>query len=179
MDPNLPQDEEPQHVKQTNRMKIVVPIAIIIAAMAIFLYMKMNDGPSKSQVADVSDEVYEELVQWYFYTVTFMEEFVKYYEDGTKVDVLWFEDHELYKVAEEYADAHDHILRAIEVFPNPLILNYFRQPDQYTNTEQKYIKKMYDFINAFQRINVEEYETLKEELKKELHIKNSYNPFNK
>lgn len=60
MDPNLPQDEEPQHVKQTNRMKIVVPIAIIIAAMAIFLYTKMNDGPSKSQVADVSDEVYEE-----------------------------------------------------------------------------------------------------------------------
>lgn len=163
--------------KPLHRMKLLIPLILIVAAIAIFFYMKMNDDPSKSQVDGVSDEVYEQLVQWYFYTTIFMGEFMDAQEHESKVDTWWFEDHELYKEAEEYADAHEDVSRPVDVFPNPILLRYFQQPEDYNDTEQQYIESMYEFYKTFQRMNYKEYERLKGKVKEDLHIKDSYNPF--
>lgn len=92
-----------------------------------------------------------------------------------KSDPSWMYEHELYEEAEQYAEEHD--VHASEVFPNPLVLEYDRNPEAFSEEEQKYIDKMLAFIEAFQRMDPDAYEQLKEELKEELHIKDSFNPF--
>ena len=104
-----------------------------------------------------------------------MDIFLDSHERDEKVDTGWIEEHEFYEQAEAYAKSND--VFAQEVFPNPLFVEYFRNPDTYNEKEQDYIEKMYEFIKTFQRVDVDEHEVLKKELKNELRIKDSYNPF--
>lgn len=166
---------EGQTLKQRPKRMTMIIVLIIVAVLAIVLYLRMNDTLEKSKVDGVSDEVYEQLVHFYFYTTTFMEILLDSHERDEKVDPSWIEEHELYEQAEAYAKSND--VRAQEVFPNPLFIEYFRNPDAYNKTEQEYIEKMYEFIETFQRVNVDEHEVLKKELKNELNIKDSYSPF--
>lgn len=157
---------------------MLISLIIIITSLAIFIYIKMADTPEKSKVEGVSDEVYEQLVQFYFYTITFMEMMLEQQAGEGKIDPDWMEDHKkLYEQAEEYANNHEDVPNAKQVFPNPLYEEYRVNSDTYSEKEQEYIEKMYEFINTFQRVNVEEYEVLKQDLQEELHIKDSYNPF--
>src|SRR5690625_1636188 len=96
---NTSKDEKHVRKQRSNRMKIFLPL-IIIAVLAIILYVKLNDSPKKSTVDGVSDEVYEQLVQFYFFTTTFMD---FYLEDELSETEEWMEGHELYEQAEEYA----------------------------------------------------------------------------
>lgn len=45
---------------------------------------------------------------------------------------------------------------------------HIRNPDTYTEKEQECIEKMDGFIETFQRVNIDEQEALKKELKDEL-----------
>lgn len=156
-------------------MKIFIPLIIVVALIVMFLYVKISDVRGKSKINGVSDEVYEQLVQHYFYTTTFMEMFLDKKEGGDKVSAQWIEEHELYEEAEAYAkENHFH---ALEVFPNPLLIMYTKHPDDYNETEQIYIEKIKGFVRASQMFHVEDYEVLKQELKKDLHIKDADNPF--
>ncbi len=92
-----------------------------------------------------------------------------------KSDQSWMYEHELYGEAEKYAEEND--AHVSEVFPNPLVLEYHNNPEAYSKEEQKYIDKMLSFIESFQRMNLDAYEPLKKELKEELNIKDSFNPF--
>lgn len=47
----------------------------------------------------------------------------------------------------------------------------------YMSMQKNMLKKMMHFVEAFNRMNLDEYEQLKAELKEELHIKDSFNPF--
>jgi hypothetical protein len=172
MDSNTSKDEKHVRKQRSNRMKIFLPL-IIIAVLAIILYVKLNDSPKKSTVDGVSDEVYEQLVQFYFFTTTFMD---FYLEDELSETEEWMEGHELYEQAEEYAKDHD-VPHVMSVYPNPLFEKYRKNPDNYSETEQEYIEKMIAYLRTFQRLDMEEHEVLKKELKEELQIKDSYNPF--
>lgn len=178
MRPNHTKNGEKALKRQSNRIKMLISIIIMLAILVIFVYIKTNDTPKKSKVDGISDEVYEQLVQFYFYTITFMEMMLEQQAGDGNLDPDWMEDHEkLYEQAEEYANNHADIPNAKQVFPNPLYEEYRVNSDAYSEKEQEYIEKMDEFINSFQRVNVEEYEVLKQDLKEELHIKDSYNPF--
>jgi len=173
LDSNKSKDVEKASKKPSNRIKILIPLIIILATLAVFFYIKMGDTPKKSKVDGVSDEVYEQLVQFYFYTIKYME----LIEDGN-LDSEWMKDNEdLYEQAEKYAENHEDVTSLHHVFPNPLYQEYSINPDAYSEKEKEYIERMSEFTRAFQRIDVEEYEVLKKEVKEELHIKDSYNPF--
>lgn len=49
--------------------------------------------------------------------------------------------------------------------------------NSFNETEQEYIEKLREFNAATSRMGIDDYETLKEELKESLHIRDSYNPF--
>jgi len=173
LDANKSKDREKVSKKLPNRIKMLIPFIIILASLAIFFYIKTDDTPDKSKVDGVSDEVYEQLVQFYFYTIKYME----LLEDGN-LDSEWMKDNEdLYEQAEKYAESHEDVPSLHHVFPNPLYQEYSINPDAYSEKEKEYIERMYEFISTFQRVDVEEYEVLKKEVKEEMHIKDSYNPF--
>lgn len=165
---------ETEENKPPLRMKRLIPLALILAAIAIFFYLKGNDGPSQSQVDGVSDEVYEELIQWYFFVKISMEYIV---DSDLQTAVTWYEDHALYETAEKYATEQGDGFLPIDFFPNRLLWEHMKHQDQFSKNEQTYIQKMNQFVNALSGQDVETYDKLQNELKESLKIKESYNPF--
>lgn len=133
---------------------------------------KTNDA---SPIDGVSDEVYKQLVQDYFFwstqTAIILGD-VEMEKEGSK----WFTEHELMDDAMTYAEEHEKIDNANSVFPNPLMYEYQEDPDSYSETEQSYIEKMIEFIDAANRATAD-YESLKEALKDGLEIDDSDNIF--
>lgn len=134
-----------------------------------------SDSPDKSPIDDMSDEVYEQIVQHYFFAKTQLEMLLGELGDDIKMDSDWITEHELFEDAQQYAEKDN--LHPVSVFPNPLPVEYIEDPSQYTETEQTYIEKLLDFMDASSRAEMEEFERLKKELKDELEIKDSYNIF--
>lgn len=88
-----------------------------------------HDAIEWESVDGVSDEVYKELVQFYFFTVTMMDDFVDSSNaDDAKLDTTWIVEHELYKEAEAYAKSNEDVVHPQEVFPNPLLFTYSKRP---------------------------------------------------
>src|SRR5690625_3083658 len=102
MDSNTSKDEKHVRKQRSNRMKIFLPL-IIIAVLAIILYVYMNDSSYKSTVDGFSDEVYEQHGQFYFFTTTFLD---FYLEDELSETDKRMKGHELYEQEEEYAKDH-------------------------------------------------------------------------
>lgn len=134
-----------------------------------------KDTPDKSPIDDMSDEVYEQIVQHYFFAKTQLEMLMGELGDDIKKDMSWITEHELYEETEKYAKEND--VYHLSAFPNTLHIEYREDPSQFTETEQTYIEKMFDFMNATSRADMESFERLKEEIKEELEIKDSYNMF--
>lgn len=170
----MPKNTSNQSIhKRSNRIKLLIPIVVIfVAPFAMFFYVKSVDAPDKSQVDGMSDEVYEELVQFYFMVTRVMDTYI----DESTVEFEWIEDQDLYEEAEAYKEKHD-VTHVTEVFPNPLLYEYNNDKEAYSDIEQAYIEKMVDYLDTLQRVEVEEYRVLKKELKNDLDIKDSYNPF--
>lgn len=103
-----------------------------------------NDTYHKSKVEGISDEVYEQLVQFYFYTVTIMEVVTDKNVREGKSDKSWIKEHELYEEAEKYAEEND--TYDMQVFPNSVILEYLTKPETFSEIEQKYLEKMLRFM---------------------------------
>lgn len=151
---------------------------IMIMMILILVSSCSNDTVSTSPIDDVSDEVYEQLVQHYFFWSTQTDILLGDVEpkEGKKGSPDWFQEHELMEEAEEYVEEHDDIDNVLDVFPNPLMLEYAEDPDAFTETEQSYLDKMIEFFQAASRVS-DDYEKLKEEWKDDLEIENSDNIF--
>lgn len=87
MESNDFKDEKPQSKKRSKFTKIFIPTIIIVVTLAIFLYFRVIDDPSKSQVDGVTDEVYEQLVEWYFFTKISIDKLLSG-EDGYDIEQL-------------------------------------------------------------------------------------------
>lgn len=175
MEPSAPKEQAKK--KRMNRKALLIPSIILIVLLVVFIYIPSNDGLKKTKVDGVSDAVYEQMVQHYFYTVTFMELFTEREPGDTKIDAQWMHDHELFQEAEDYAEEYDDIISPTEVFPNPLLVEYHKKTESYSETEQQYIEKIIKFLVTMQRVDVEEYQILKKELKEDLNIRDSDNLF--
>lgn len=159
------------------KSKLWILLIALVVAFAIFMYVKKDDSPSKSPIEGVSDEVYEQIVQFYFYIDTTMDAFKKYEETGESIDPQWYEDHELYKEAVAYTEKHEDVKIPSQVFPNPLFYEYGVDPEQFSETEQKYFEQLMELLEFMQHFTSEGYDSLRDELKEELQIKDAYNPF--
>lgn len=133
------------------------------------------DTAKKSNIDGVSDEVYEQLVQHYFNALLTIDLLKGDVSDEVKKDDSIYTDHELYEAVEKYAEEND--THPMNVFPNPILTEYNKDPNQFNETEQGYIEDMHEFVEAINRLDNEKYETLKEQIKEDLKIKDSYNIF--
>lgn len=166
------------HRKQTWKRVCVLLIAVVIA---LFFTACNNasdeDAQVTSKIDGVSDEVYEQLQEFYFYTTTFTDMLIDNADQDEKSDMKFHEDHELYEEALEYVESSDEGVYVMNVFPNPLLYEHHENPDNYTEEEEKYIDRITAYVEASSRMNLEDYTTLKEELKEELHIDEADNMF--
>ncbi|MBP1971421.1 hypothetical protein J2Z83_003560 [Virgibacillus natechei] len=154
-------------------------LSLFLAAIMVLLTLSScaSNTADKSDVDGVSDEVYEQLVQQYFFTWTTTEILLDDDFDGKKTDNSWIIEHELFEDAEQYAKEHDES-HPFSFFPNPLLYEALGKKDSFTETEQKYIEKMEEFYESASRLNdMDEYKALQRDLKDSLNIKDSYNPF--
>lgn len=167
--------------KQNNRQRAKQwrPLAFLTTVIIVMFVCIAcaKDTPEKSTVDGVSDEVYEQLIQHYFIAKMNFEVITGEASEEIRRDSSWMTDHELYDEAEIYAEEND--MHPLDAFPNPLYLEYTDDPGQFTETEQKYIEKMLEFMQASSRVKNDEYESLKEQLIEDLEIKDSYNMFDK
>lgn len=161
------------HQKRTKRIKVLTVFLIIIMTFFILSACAKN-SPSKSTVDGISDDVYEQIVQHYFARKTEVEMITG--DDEELKEGTWIKEHELYEEAVEYAEDREN-MQPRHVFPNTLLLDYSKNPDQYSKTESTYIEKLLDFTRAAQTLKMEEYEKIQQELVEELDIKESYNMF--
>lgn len=161
--------------KETKRFALSSILLMFILIIPV-LSACSDDTVGKSSIDGVSDEVYEGLVQFYFYTTTIKDVVTGEIDMEEKSDKSWITDHDLYEDAEEYAENIDDVYPDI-VFPNPLMYEYTMEPESFSDTEQTYLEKMEKFIDASNRLNLSEYEPLKEQLKEDLKIKDSDNMF--
>lgn len=164
-----------QSIRRSRKNWRFSSIFLIVTMISIFCIACGKDSPDKSPIDGVSDEVYEQLVQHYFFAKKMMEvlkgEAGEQYTKGNS----WIKEHELYEAAEEYAEEHSYY--TMSVFPNPLLMEHAGNHEQFSETEQIYIEKVLEFINASSRADMEEYERLKVKVKEELDIKDSYDIF--
>ena len=173
MKPNKTEDKK-DGVKNRNLFLLLFfSLFTIAVALIIYFFLLKDDGTiGQSRVEGISDEVYEQLIEFYFFTTTSMD---RYLAEGS-YDLEWIENHELYPRAEAYAKEHG-LPDAMYVFPNPLFDTYPKNPATYSEIEQNYITKMINFHQSFQRNEVKMYEDFEVQLKEELNIKDSDNPF--
>lgn len=130
-----------------------------------------------SKVDGVSDEVYKQLLEFYFYLTTFTDMLIDNIDRDEKSDMDWHTDHELYEEAIEYVEAQDEDIYLLNVFPNPLLYEYHQAPENFTENEAKYIDMIAKYMEASNRMNIEDYTKLKAELKVELQIDEQDNMF--
>lgn len=130
-----------------------------------------------SKIDDVSDEVYKQLLEHYFYLTTFTDMLIDNANSDEKSDMSWHEEHELYEEAIGYVDAHDEDIYLMNVFPNPLLYEHNENPDNYTEEETKYIEMITDYMDASNRMNLKDYTKLKAQLKDDLQVDESDNMF--
>lgn len=118
-----------------------------------------EDTAEKSNIDGDSDEVYEQLVQHYFNARLNIDLIRDEVNDEIKKDESLYTDHELYEAAEKYAEENG--THPMNVFPNPLMTEYHKDPDQFNETEQTYIESMNEFLQAINRNETDKYEILK------------------
>lgn len=154
---------------------MLIPASLIIGMILIVFSACSGKTDDASPIDGVSDEVYEQLVQNYFFWSTGTDILlgnIEPEEEGSK----WYSEHKLMDDAVQYAEEHEEIDNAISVFPNPLLYEYLEDPDAYSEKEQSYMEKMLEFIEAANRVT-EDYESLKETMKDDLEIDDSDNIF--
>lgn len=137
----------------------------------------IEDAPITSKIDGVSDEVYKQLLEFYFYLTTFTDMLIDNLDNDEKIDMSWHEDHELYEEAIEYVESQDADIYLMNVFPNPLLYEHHENPDNYTEEEVKYIDMIAAYLDASSRLNLEDYTKLKADLKEELQIDEADNMF--
>ncbi len=148
----------------------------MIGFMTMFVCVACaKDTPTKSPIDGMSDDVYEQIVQHYFRVKTEYEILNGEIESQAAKDPDWMKSHELYDDVEKYAKENE--LHPQNVFPNPIHIEYKENPEQFSETEQKYIEKLLAYWEAFNHLDFDEYERLQAALKEELEIKDSYNMF--
>jgi hypothetical protein len=167
----------PKNVNKFNAKKAAFILIPIVLLVVVYMYIFDWNNPHKSKVKGVSDKVYYQLVEQYFYNKTLMD----IYEDRKEVDSIteWMKSLDQFEEAEKFAERNDRVYSPFEVFPNPLIFDYFTNEEFYTDKEVELIEKIMDVTLAMQRFKKEEYSSLMKELKTELRIKESYNMFDK
>lgn len=136
-----------------------------------------EDAPITSKIDGVSDEVYKQLLEFYFYFTTFTDMLIDNVDNDEKSDMGWHEDHELYEEAIEYIESHDADIYLMNVFPNSLLYEHHENPDNYTEEEAKYIDMIAAYMEASSRMNLENYTKLKAHLKEDLQIDEADNMF--
>jgi len=153
----------------------------ILALSLLVLAACEKDDLGKTRVDDISDEVYEELVEWYFFYET--QKIVTLELDLDSIE--WYKDTPQYEQAAK--NAENYKARPEHIFPNDLYL----RGDDYTETENYYMKKLrefdlsmrvYDWDESGEKLvllNEEEYEELRDEIKEGLKIKDSDDMFGK
>lgn len=136
-----------------------------------------EDAPITSKIDGVSDEVYKQLLEFYFYLTTFTDMLIDNVDSEEKSDLSWHKDHELYEEAIEYVESHDEDIYLLNVFPNPLLYEHHENPDNFTEEEAKYIDMIAAYMEASNRMNLKDYTKLKADLKEELQIDEADNMF--
>ncbi|MBB6453722.1 putative CopG family antitoxin [Salirhabdus euzebyi] len=151
-------------------------VSLIVAGLfALFLiYFFLIDTPHNSKVKGVSDEVYYELVEQYFYLERQMDMLEN---GGLEAFIDWMKSQEQYKEAEEVAEKEDIVVNPGEVFPNTLLLEFMKNRESFSSKETELVGKIQDMYRLVMRRETEEYKMMSEELKEEMQIKDSYNPF--
>lgn len=172
--------DEKHSEKKSNRLKLwVTSLIVIVVGVGLFLIIK-SSMQDKSRVDGVSDEVYTQLVEMVFMMETMQKFHTRYEETGEPIDKDWMEKQEmLYEEAEDYVEAHDDLHLPVQVFPNPLLYEYYNDPDAFSETEQLYIDKIDDWLHEMQRSfwSEEVYAEEQKKLREDLRIKDSDNPF--
>lgn len=136
-----------------------------------------ENTPITSKLEGVSDEVYKQLLEHYFYLTTFTDMLIDNANSDEKSDMSWHEEHELYEEAVEYVESHDEDIYLMNVFPNPLLYEHTENPDNYTEEETNYIEMITDYMDGSDRMNFEDYTKLKAQLKEDLQVDESDNMF--
>ncbi|MBB6453723.1 hypothetical protein HNQ94_002172 [Salirhabdus euzebyi] len=171
--------EEPAQQKRLAYSKFFNKKTAIIGSLILLLgifYTIFIDSPRNSQVKGVSDKVYYQLVEQYFYLETQMDMFTN---DGSGDIFEWMEAQKQFKDAEKYAENSDRVQHAYQVFPNPLFYEYHENQDSYSSKEIEMINKVSAMFRSINFFNYEKYEEQSKELEKDLRIKDSYYPFEK
>ena len=159
-----------------DKKRLLSPILMIVMVM-LFSACSKEATIYQSRVDGVSDEVYKQLVQQYFYMITLTGVLTGEIQSEELTDRDWYAELDLFKEAEEYAEKNDDITMPMQVFPNPLLYEYRENPESYTDEEQTYIETMLEFKDAQSRLDLSEYEPLKKQLKEDLKIEDADNMF--
>lgn len=163
------------HASEKGMKRFFIPMFIVISAIFLITMTACSSGVKETSPIDgVSDEVYKQLTEMYFYYAGSTDIVLGDAEPGAEGNE-WFTEHDLMDEAEEYAEEHD-IEDALQVFPNPLFFEYMDDPDAFSETEQSYIEKMDEFYQEASQMS-DKYEELKEEWKDDLEVKDSDNIF--
>lgn len=166
--------------KKTKRYAFVTVIIVSLLLGACGkVDNKRHDQSSvmTSKVDGISDEVYKQLLEFYFYLTTFTDMLIDNIDRDEKSDMDWHKDHELYEKAIEYVEAQDEDIYLLNVFPNPLLYEHHENPDNFTEEEAKYIDMIAAYMEASNRMNLKDYTKLKADLKEELQIDEADNMF--
>lgn len=162
-------------------------INILIIGLSILLLAACGGSKiGKSPIDDVSDEVYKDLVEWYFFYETERAVLEGKYSSGKEQMEAseWYMDTPQYEEAVEKAKDYKRMLPEF-IFPNDL----FIKREELTETEDqflvkmdklRYLMKIYDWNEEEERyriVETEEFEEILAGLKKDLEIKDSYNMF--
>ncbi len=165
--------------KKLNRLKIwLIVLIVVVVGVGLFFLMK-NYKQDTSRIDGVSDEVYTQMVEMFFMIETMQEFHTRYEETGEPIDDDWMKEQDMYEEVEDYVEDHDDLHMPTQVFPNPLLYEYYNDPEDFSETEQAYIEKIDDLLEAMQASfwSEEIYEEEGKQLKEELQIKESDNPF--
>lgn len=145
-----------------------------------------SNAIEESSIDDVSDEVYKDLVEWYFFYETQKAVLESEHSSGEERYEAseWYLDTPQYEKAIEKAKNKEKILPEF-IFPNDL----FIRRNELTETEDQFLVeigklgnliKVYDWNEegtGFRLIKEEEFGEILNELKESLEIKDSYNMF--
>lgn len=164
--------ESSSNNKQKSSIVLKIVIPFVVVALGVFIYFNINDLPNKSKVEGMSDDVYEQLVEHYFFAISLKEA-----SKEEQPNFSWIEEHAKYEDAMAYFEASKEPITPLDAFPNPLFIEYDKNQSAYNEVESAYIKRVKDLSSYFVREDEDIFEKYQTELKEEMHIKESYNPF--
>lgn len=151
-----------KHLTPNKRFTLLSMLIVIL----LFTAACSNKTPEQSRVDDVSDDVYKDLVEIYYYADLQKRFFI---DEEVSSECFKKTNDELLERAEAYVEEHEELDHANNAFPNPLLWKHHQDPDVFTNKEQDLIEQANEVMKVTAQLNRKKMHatlgTLKDDLK--------------